>query len=340
MKIITFIKSKYYVSIRKSVPVYVLILFLIMLSSNKGYSQNYAFVDSITDAYPKDISSYEVISNLIKNDFSQPDQKARAIFRWVATSISFDVKLADSMGYKSIKVFAYSTEKEKIEKEKKFKANLLSKLLVSKKTVSHGYAILVEHLCQKVDIEVHIITGNLKTDPSQIGNANMDTNHAWNVVNINGKWKFLDTTLASGYVYSNSNVFKFYYNDAYFFTHPDLLFLNHYPLNEKWLLTNKTKEEYISLPVFIGNYFENTYRITQPVSGIWSIKKQGNFVFTLDGIDQYDDVGYVFLSDGKVKYFEERNNANTLTIELNEAREDYLSVMINSRTVAIYKIVL
>lgn len=340
MKIIAVIKSKCYASIRKSIPGYALIIFYIMFSPDKGYSQDYAFVDSIADAYPKDISSYDVIADLIKNDFTQPDQKARAIFRWVATSISFDVKLADSMGYKSIKVFAYSTEKERIEKEKKFKANLLSKLLVSKKTVSHGYAILVEHLCQKVDIEAHIITGNLKTDPSQIGNANLDTNHAWNVININGEWKFLDVTLASGYVYSNSNIFKFYYNDAYFFTHPDLLFLNHYPLNETWLLASKTKEEYINLPVFIGNYLENTYRIMQPVSGIWSIKKQGNFVLTLAGIDQYDDVGYVFLSDGKVKYFEERNSANTLTIELNEPKEDYLSIMVNSRTVAIYKIIL
>ncbi len=216
---------------------------------------------------------------------------------------------------------------------------MLSKLLVSKQTVSHGYAILVEHLCQKVGVEAHIVTGNLKTDPSQIGNPNLDTNHAWNVVKIDGQWKFLDTTLASGYVYSNSNLFKFYYNDAYFFTQPDLFFLNHYPIDEKWLLINKTKEEYINLPVFIGTYLENPYRIIQPVSGIWSIKKNGNFIFSLEGIDQYDDVGYVFLSNGDVKYFEERNNATTLTIELNEIKEDYLSIMINSRTMAIYKIV-
>ena len=67
----------------------------------------------------------------------------------------------------------------------------------------------------------------------------------------------------------NYNLFKFYFNDAYFFTNPDRFFLNHYPADEKWLLVAKSKTDFAPLPVFFGGYFQNNYEI-QKASNFYS----------------------------------------------------------------------
>ena len=173
-------------------------VFLILLFSNYSYSQKYDAVDSIVDGYSKDLSDADDLIKLISKDFSRPDEKARAAFRWVVTNIRYDVDLAESMNYISKNAFSYKTEKERETKEKKFKLDLVSSTILTKKTVCHGYAALIEYLYLKLGLESTIIFGNLKADPSQIGEMPDVTNHAWNVVKIDNNWQFGLLTAARG----------------------------------------------------------------------------------------------------------------------------------------------
>ena len=118
-------------------------LFLISLFSNHSYSQKYDAVDSIVDGYSNDLSNADDLIKLVNKDFSRPDEKARAVFRWVATHISYDVDLAESMDYVSKNAFSYKTEKEREIKDKKFKLDLVATAMNTKKTVCHGYAALM-----------------------------------------------------------------------------------------------------------------------------------------------------------------------------------------------------
>lgn len=313
-------------------------LFLNLLFSKFLYSQKYNSIDSIVDTYPKNIITAEKLIELINKDFSKQDEKARAVFRWVATNISYDVDLAESMNYVSKNAFSYKTEKEREAKDKKFKLDLVTSTMNTKKTVCHGYAALIEYLYLKLGLESTIVFGNLKADPSQIGEMPDVTNHAWNVVKIDNNWQFVDATLAAGFVSSKTNSFKFYFNDAYFFTNPERFFLNHFPTDEKWLLVTKSKKDFASLPVFFGGYFQYNYEIIKPDSGICSTQNNHNLVFAIRGLEEYDTIEYSSSIDNIKTYLEPKNDLD-YSIPIQDKKGSYVTIFISGRIIAIYKVI-
>jgi transglutaminase/protease-like cytokinesis protein 3 len=318
--------------------IFYIFLFLNFLFSSYIYSQKYNSVDSIVDTYPKNVITADSLVELINKDFSKQNEKARAVFRWVATNITYDVSLAESMNYISKNAFSYKTEKERDIKEKKFKLDLVSATMNTKKTVCHGYAALMEYLYLKLGLESTIVFGNLKADPSQIGEMPDVTNHAWNVVKIDNVWQFVDATLAAGFVSSKTNLFKFYFNDAYFFTNPDRFFLNHYPADEKWLLVAKSKTDFALLPVFFGGYFQNNYEIIKPESGICSTQNNHNLIFAIRGLDEYDTIAYSSSIDNIKTYLNQKNDLD-YTIPILDKKDSYVTIFVSGKIIAIYKII-
>lgn len=314
-------------------------LLLNILILNLSYSQKYDSVDAIVDNYPKNILDAEKLVKLINNDFSKPDERARAVFRWIATNIRYDIDLAESMNFTSKNAFSYKTEKEREIKDKKFKLDLVSIAMTSKNTVCHGYAALIEYMYSKLGLESTIVFGNLRADPIQIGEMPDVTNHAWNVVKIDNNWQFVDVTLAAGFVSSKTNLFKFYFNDAYFFSNPERFFLNHYPADEKWLLVAKSKKDFAKLPVFFGSYFQFNYQLIKPESGICLSTNNENFTFVIRGLDQYDSVEYSSSIDNKIIYLQQENNLQGYSISLLGIKDSYVSIYVNRKIIAIYKII-
>ena len=301
--------------------------------------QEFHKTDSIVDSYPKQIVDPNLLVQLIKKDFSTQSEKVRAIYRWITTNIAYDESLARTMDGKSIKAFSYMSDKEKEKKELLFKSELVTKTINSKKTVCHGYAVLMEDLCQKLGIEARIILGNLKSSPDQIGLLPNETNHAWNVVKIDNSWKFIDATLGAGFVSTKTNAFKFYFNEAYFFMNPEDFFLNHFPDEEKWLLVSKNKEDYAKLPLFFGYYFQLKYRIKQQYSGIYSSKTNSNFIFNIEGLNESDYVQFTFSSENKFREFDQQDNTKNFEVTVADKNNDLLSIFVNGKIIAMYKII-
>lgn len=316
----------------------IIFVFNLLLFSNV-YSQKYETVDDKVDTYPKNIINPDKLVELINTDFSKQDEKARAVFRWVATNIQYDVELSNFLDSNLVKAFTYNSEKEKLIKERKFKLDLINNAMVSKTTVCHGYAVLVEYLCLKLGLEAKIILGDLKSDPSQIGEMPDELNHAWNVVKIDNNWQFIDATLGAGFVSSKTKLFKFYFNDSYFCTKPERFFLNHYPTDEKWLLVSKNKDDFAKQPIFFGAYFENNYQMDKPASGLYPSSKNENFIFAIKGLDQYDSIQYSFSDDNKIVNLEQENNFKDFVIDLANKKNNYVSIYVNRKIIAIYKII-
>jgi transglutaminase/protease-like cytokinesis protein 3 len=313
-------------------------IFLFLTVTNFSYSQKYNSVDSIVDTYPKNIITAERLIELINKDFSKQNEKARAAFRWVAANISYDVDLAESMNYISKNAFSYKTEKEREIKDKKFKLDLVLNAMNTKKTVCHGYAALMEYLYLKLGLETAIVFGNLRADPLQIGEIPNVTNHAWNVVKIDNNWQFIDVTLAAGFMSSKTNLFKFYFNDAYFFTNPERFFLNHYPTDEKWLLVAKSKKDFAPLPVFFGSYFQYNYKIIKPESGICSTQNNPNLIFAIRGLEEYDTIAYSSSIDNAKTYLDQKNDLDFI-IPILDKKNSFVSIFVSGRIIAIYKII-
>ena len=307
---------------------------------DNNYSQEYRKTDSIVDNYPKNIIDANVLVGLVKKDFSNQNEKVRAIYRWVTTTIAYDVDLAKELDSKSLNAFSYTTDKEKEKKELLFKLELVTKSLSSKKAVCHGYAALMEILCQKAGVETKTIFGNLKSDPSQIGLLPSEINHAWNVVKIDNNWKFIDATLSAGFISNKTNLFKFYFNDSYFFMNSEDFFMNHFPSEEKWLFISKSKADYAKLPLFFGYYFQLKYHINKQNSGIYSVKNSSKFMFNIEGLNESDYVQYSFNSDNKLHDFEQESTIKNYEVSVADKKNDILAIFVNGKIISMYKIIL
>ncbi len=312
------------------------LLITVLFLSNVVFSQGFESVDKTVDTYPS-FNNTDELALKVNTDFADESQKTRAIFRWIATHIDYDEQLAQRMGA-SAAAFSYKTEKERVEKEVKFKADLVRKNFQSHTAICHGYAFMVEELCRKCRIECQTVVGFLKSDPEQIGKLPEERNHAWNAVKINGAWKFVDTTLAAGYVSSTTGSFVRNYNEGYFFTSPALFNLNHFPADIKWLLSPLSKKAFAEQPVYYGNYLLKPLNFEFPKSGIISLSASKKAVFISNGIDELDVVEY-YLSSGSKKLGIEHGSGQFEILLSDINKDDFLTIFINGMRIVTYKIV-
>ena len=316
-------------------------IYLVLLTvfiSFMANAQDYAKVDNIVKAYPKSFASIDKLSNKINADFKGDAEKARAIFTWIATNVKYDME-AYSKGEAPI-AYSFRTQEEKLAKQRKFKDDLALKTLKSKKAVCQGYAQLFESLAERVGLEAVVIPGTSKSLLTHIGRQPGASDHAWNAVKINGKWQLLDVTWGAGTVTGNPLAFAFRFNDGYFLTDPEVFVLNHYPDDEKWLMTEATKEDFADYPLYYGNYVLGGYEFDTPFSGTIVNNKPVLLPFSVKNLKPGDKLAYAF---SKNKIFKEikpsdKNGIAKFDVPLDPNTAGYLTIYINQRSVASYRI--
>lgn len=313
---------------------YIAILFL---SFGFMQAQDYVKADNIVKAYPK-FTDLDKLAGQINKDFKDDASKARALFTWIAVNVKYDLA---AYGVNERPVgFSYSTEEEKIAKQKQFKEALALKTLKTKKGVCEGYSTLFAVLAEKAGLEAVIIPGTSKSHPTHIGKEPGRSDHAWNAVKINGEWKLLDTTWGAGVVMGEKPAFTFKFNDGYFFTEPDMFFLNHYPDDEKWLLTKKTGNDFANLPLYYGNYLMGGYNFVSPKTGSFTDKKYNVIPFKISSLKAGDVINYAFSKDRKIVPVTAPLNGGTVEFDvpLDAASNGTLTIYINQKSVAAYRI--
>ncbi|OIQ16914.1 MAG: hypothetical protein BM557_09195 [Flavobacterium sp. MedPE-SWcel] len=313
------------------------ITILLCLLSNVVTAQNYSYVDEKVKTYPKSFTTVDKLAERISKDFTREDEKARAIFTWIASNIRYDLAI---LGTVQRQVgFSYRTEEERLAKKQKIKNDLANKTLRSRKGVCQGYSTLFAVVAEKVGLEAVIIAGASKSHPSHIGKYPDYNDHAWNAVKINGDWKLLDATWGAGAVEGNTRKFQFLFNDSYFFAKPKDFFNNHYPEDEKWLLLNATKQDFTVLPLYYGGYYSNNYQLITPKNGILD-NNQKYISFKIRNIKPTDKVAYVFTSSRMFTPLESTftNNIAEFKISLVNKISDILTIYVNGESVISYKI--
>lgn len=318
--------------------IYKSVLFLLLCTGFQVAAQDYAKVDNIVNNYPKSFSDTDKFAAQINKDFTRDDEKARAIFTWLATNVKYDLA-AYNVNARPV-AYSFKTQAEKEAKQKKFKDDLALKTLKSKKGVCQGYATLFLVVAEKVGLESEIVTGTSKSHPSHIGKAPGASDHAWNVVRVNGNWKFVDATWGAGTVTGQKPAFVFRFNDGYFFTNPEQFFLNHYPDDEKWLLTKKTPQDFAGLPLYYGNYLDGGYNFVSPATGTLSGKKADVAVFKIENLKSTDKVAYLFTKTNQFMEITPQFTGDTALFEVNlgNVYSGYLTIFINQKSVAAYRI--
>ncbi|XP_006819662.1 kyphoscoliosis peptidase-like [Saccoglossus kowalevskii] len=148
-------------------------------------------------------------------------EKFRALFRWEAEHIDYDVE-------------SYYGDLAKSDSSPEG-------VLKHGRAVCAGYSELFKYLCGIAALECVTISGASKGgdyqpgDTIPINNSKIKTDHAWNKIKIDGQWYLCDCTWASGSVGYDHNLgrskFTRCWNELYFLSEPEMFAALHFPVD-------------------------------------------------------------------------------------------------------------
>jgi transglutaminase/protease-like cytokinesis protein 3 len=157
-------------------------------------------------------------------------ESVQLFYYWIAANIAYDVESYDN-----------GTIKHQSELE----------TLKRKKAVCSGYAGLFKMLCDLAKIKCVVISGYSKGyDYSVTGKRPEKTNHAWNAVFIDNKWRLIDVTWGAGFVRMQGDklIFVKSLDLGYLFCDSKEFIKRHLPEDPKWQLLNHV----VSIDEFYG----------------------------------------------------------------------------------------
>lgn len=183
-------------------------LLILLLASTSGvFAQRQSYKD--VDEYIKTIKmpiitskNIESVAHMVADKYDIDSLKARAVFSFVA-------------GY-----YDYDKEMQKEGFGKATQEGL---------GVGWQYSQLFCDLGDIVGLETRMIYGWSKSTYKDINKINKKSYHAWNLVKINGIWRPLDCTWASGSIDKKTHEFVHDLDGSYFLANKELFSTTHHP---------------------------------------------------------------------------------------------------------------
>jgi len=323
-------------------PLKKIALVFLLLNSifiNFTFAQKISEVDKIVAKYPKSFDSTEKLADRIEKDFDSDYDRARAIYSWIAFNIRYDYNAY--LNPPRVQGFSYSSEAEKQRKIKQLNDNLIQKAFKSKKAVCEGFTALYQHLASLMGIKCEIIRGDSKISVRDIGRKTTSSNHAWNMVLIDKKWRLLDVTWGQGYYDSSKGRMVNDFNPAYFDTDPDYFFAKHFPDSGSYLGNRLSKEDFLNGPLIYNTTIEKDYKIKSPDSGIIEARNGDRITVEIKNLSKSNQVFYLnkYNKAVKVQNPKEKRGGLEFQIPIDSNIGDYITVFVDGNSVVSFKIV-
>jgi transglutaminase/protease-like cytokinesis protein 3 len=316
---------------------HLLLLWVLIVSNSVVFSQNYQDVDSIVRNYPNEFYNTKDLANLITKDFIEQDEKARAIYTWIALNIKYDLQVL--INPPDINNYLKKTDEEKEEFKKHIKDGIAAYLLRKGKGICYEYATLFKELCKLVELDCQIVRGAGKTGILNLDSIPNYINHSWNAVKIGNKWKLVDVTWASGYYDEKSKNIIHNFNDFFFFTPPKIFAQSHFPVDPKWLLTTKTKNSFDESPILYDTYFQRNLRIKKPKKGIISKGRNDIIKFVIINSGN-DSISFKFGNEMSIRNTVPKINNEVYVYEIDYryTNDTFLTLYVGEKRLARYLI--
>ncbi|MEO6818678.1 MAG: transglutaminase domain-containing protein [Ginsengibacter sp.] len=203
----------------------------ILLPAQKAVIHEFASIDKKALQLPDSLTkTTDDIAKFINANFTNDNDKARAIFIWVATNIQYDIENMFAINF-------YEKREDKI-----------SKPLRTRKGICENYATLFNDICGKTGIESYLVEGFTK----QNGFTDYIP-HAWCAAKIDTLWYIYDPTWGSGYV-NNGKFIKKISND-YYKVNPATIIKSHMPFDYMW--------QFLNYPVTNQEFYEGKTQINK-----------------------------------------------------------------------------
>ncbi|GAA3770404.1 transglutaminase domain-containing protein [Flavobacterium ginsengiterrae] len=319
-----------------------IVLIYLLLNSifiNFTFAQKINEVDKIIAKYPKSFNTTEKLAEKIGKDFDSDAERARAIYSWIAFNIKYDYNAF--LNPPRVQGFSYSSEAEKQRKIKQVNDNLIQKAFNSKKAVCEGFTALYQNLAEQLGLKCEIVRGDSKTNLRDIGRKTTLSNHAWNMVFVDKKWRLVDVTWGQGYYDSSKGRMVNDFNPIYFDTDPDYFFAKHYPDSGSYLGSRISKEDFLNGPLIYNTTIENDYKIKSPDSGIIEVKNGDKVTFEIKNISKSNQVFYLNKKNQPVKVQnpKEKRGGLEFQILMDNNIGDYITIFVDTNSVVAFKIV-
>ncbi|MBE8723862.1 transglutaminase domain-containing protein [Flavobacterium hungaricum] len=313
-------------------------ILIISLLINSSFAQKYNAIESIVLKYPN-FGSTEKLAERIQKDFTSEHDKARAIYSWIALNIDYDLKtFLDPPAPKSI---SYKNKAEEDKKIQLLNAETTRKAFRSRKAVCEGYSLLYAHLAALTGLRCQVIVGDARVTPQDIGRRNFIINHAWNKVQIDGKWIVVDATWGGGsYDYRRKILVK-KFTPVYFDT--DLKYFNvkHYPEDAMYKGNTGNKTEFLNAPLIYSSFIEEEAEILLPYSGVIMANEGDKIAFKIKNIDRLDDLYYLDKKEERMKLENVKEENGVLEFQITYSRKlgRFITLYLFNKNFATFKIV-
>lgn len=321
---------------KKNVIIFLLLNAFFVFSA---FSQQYNQVDKIVLKYPKNFNTTAQLAEKIENDFNSEYDRARAIYSWIAFNIKYDYNVY--LNPPRVQGFSYSTEAEKQRKIKQINDNLINKTFKSHKAVCEGFTALYQHLADLAGLKCEIIRGDSKTRLADIGRKNTSSNHAWNMVLVDKKWRLVDVTWGQGYYDNSKGRMVNDFNPVYFDTDPDYFFAKHFPDSGSYLGSKLNKEEFLNGPLIYNKTIEEDNKIKLPDSGILKARNGDKLTFEIKNISKSDQVFYLNKRNQPVKIQNPKEKRGSLEFQIpyDSTIGDYITIFVDTYSIVSFKII-
>ena len=185
---------------------------------NNGMLNKYAF-DKKRNQF-RDVN--EVIDYFKGSPAKNEIEKAWLIYFWICENIVYDAE-----GFRT----------------NNYSLNDSDSVFNEGKAVCEGYSNIFLHLCKGLGIECKKIIGYAKGFGFDIGKKFDESNHAWNAIKINNKWRYVESTWGAGSV---SFDFKFTkrFKPHYFLTPADIFIFTHFSDQDQDQATRMSLKEF------------------------------------------------------------------------------------------------
>ena len=265
--------------------------------------------------------------------------KIRGAYIWITDNIRYDlVKMKKNKP--QTQSFTYSDQRELEDMEKKYKLNQAEQTVKKKKGVCEDYSNLLAQICEQLNIECKVVTGYAKTKPSEIGMHIKTTNHAWNIVKINNRWRLIDATWGAGYIDDRTDKWKKSFNDFYFFTDPLQLSYSHFPEDSTCLFLNVgfSKQDFSDLPIFYDPFFKQNFSLIQPGKGLIKAHTGEKIIFILKNQNKNHRLAYSLNNDKTSTLIKQDNDIIEFEVSFKEPISTVLTIFSDENAVLSYKI--
>ncbi len=231
--------------------------------ANFTSDQNYSYeeIDLYALSAPASArASVTVLASYLTESAKNDREKARAIYRWIAANIGYNVQVFFKGGVA---------------------ATAVDDVLKSGKSVCFGYSNLFLALAEEAGLQAVSITGYGKGYGYRPGdNFSGPSSHAWNAVMINGSWYLVDCTWGAGYVGGNGEYVEDF-DDHYFMTPPDQFIYEHYPDDSYWQLLDRpiSLQEFERLPYLESDFFNIGLELAGSINN--TVEASGNISISI-----------------------------------------------------------